>query len=67
MRAVAQSERANRVRANALAPTSRRTAANMQSMGDAVRYSEREQVASAVAYLCSDAASAVTGQLIALS
>jgi NAD(P)-dependent dehydrogenase (short-subunit alcohol dehydrogenase family) len=67
MRAVAQSERANRVRANALAPTSIRTAANIQSMGDGVRYIEREQVASAVAYLCSEAASAVTGQLIALS
>lgn len=67
MRAVAQSERANRVRANALAPTSIRTAANMQSMGEGTRYIEREQVASAVAYLCSDAASAVTGQLIALS
>lgn len=67
MRAVAQSERANRVRANALAPTSIRTAANMHSMGEGVRYIEREQVASAVAYLCSDAASAVTGQVIALS
>lgn len=67
MRAVAQSERANRVRANALAPTSIRTAANIQSMGEGVRYIEREQVASAVAYLCSNAASAVTGQLIALS
>jgi NAD(P)-dependent dehydrogenase (short-subunit alcohol dehydrogenase family) len=67
MRSVAQSERANRVRANALAPTSIRTAANVQSMGDGVRYIEREQVASAVAYLCSEAASAVTGQLIALS
>jgi NAD(P)-dependent dehydrogenase (short-subunit alcohol dehydrogenase family) len=67
MRAVAQSERGNRVRANALAPTSIRTAANLQSMGEGVRYIEREQVASAVAYLCSDAASAVTGQLIALS
>ena len=67
MRAVAQSERGNRVRANALAPTSIRTAANLQSMGEGVRYIEREQVASAVAYLCSDAAGAVTGQLIGLS
>jgi len=67
MRAVAQSERANGVRANALAPTSIRTAANMRSMGEGTRYIEREQVASAVSYLCSDAASAVTGQLIALS
>jgi NAD(P)-dependent dehydrogenase (short-subunit alcohol dehydrogenase family) len=67
MRAVAQSERSNRVRANAIAPASIRTAANIKSMGDGVRYIEREQVASAVAYLCSSAASAVTGQLIALS
>jgi len=64
---VAQSERSNRVRANAIAPTSIRTAANIKSMGDGVRYIEREQVASTVAYLCSSAASAVTGQLIALS
>lgn len=67
MRAVSQSERANGIRANALAPTSIRTAANMQAMGAGTRYIEREQVASAVAYLCSSAASAVTGQLIALS
>jgi NAD(P)-dependent dehydrogenase (short-subunit alcohol dehydrogenase family) len=67
MRAVAQEERNNGVRANALAPTSIRTAANVQSMGENVRYVEREEVAAAVTYLCSDASSAVNGQLIALS
>ncbi|HKW11310.1 MAG TPA: SDR family oxidoreductase [Gemmatimonadaceae bacterium] len=67
MHAVAQGERDNGVRANALAPTSIRTAANIQSMGENVRYVERAEVAAAVAYLCSDDASAVTGQVIALS
>ena len=67
MRAVAQEERENGVRANALAPTSIRTAANVKAMGENVRYIERDEVAHAVAYLCSDDASAVTGQLIALS
>jgi NAD(P)-dependent dehydrogenase (short-subunit alcohol dehydrogenase family) len=67
MRAVAQSERSNGVRANALAPASIRTAANLQSMGEDVRYVEREEVADAVVYLCGAASSAVTGQLIALS
>jgi NAD(P)-dependent dehydrogenase (short-subunit alcohol dehydrogenase family) len=67
MRAVAQSERPNGVRANALAPSSIRTTANVQAMGEAVRYVEREEVGDAVLYLCSAAASAVNGQLIALS
>lgn len=67
MRAVAQEERESGVRANALAPTSIRTAANVKAMGENVRYIEREEVAHAVAYLCSDDASAITGQLIALS
>lgn len=67
MRAVAQEERASGVRANALAPTSIRTSANVQAMGENVRYVEREEVAAVVAFLCSDAARAVTGQLVALS
>jgi NAD(P)-dependent dehydrogenase (short-subunit alcohol dehydrogenase family) len=67
MRAVAQAERDNGVRANALAPGSIRTAANVQAMGSDMRYVEREEVAAAVAFLCSNASSAVTGQLIALS
>lgn len=67
VRAVAQEERSTGVRANALAPTSIRTTANVQSMGEGVRYVEREEVAAAVSFLCSDVASAVTGQVIALS
>lgn len=67
MRAVAQEERGNGVRANALAPGSIRTASNVQAMGENVRYVERAEVAAAVAYLCSEESSAITGQVIALS
>jgi NAD(P)-dependent dehydrogenase (short-subunit alcohol dehydrogenase family) len=67
MQAVAQEERANGVRSNALAPGAIRTAANMESMGADKRYVEREDVASAVAWLCSEDARAVTGQVIRLS
>jgi enoyl-[acyl-carrier-protein] reductase (NADH) len=35
-------------------------------MGSSVRYVEREQVADTVVYLCSDEASAVTGQVLQL-
>ena len=66
-RAIAAEERQHGVRANALAPASIRTAANLKSMGSSARYVEREEVAAAVVFLCSDAASAVTGQVIALS
>jgi NAD(P)-dependent dehydrogenase (short-subunit alcohol dehydrogenase family) len=66
MRSLADEGREHRVRANALAPTSIRTASNEAAMGADARYVEREQVASAVAFLCSPAASAVTGQLIRL-
>ena len=67
MRAVAEEERANGVRANAIAPTAIRTAANLASMGENARYVEREDVAAAVLWLCSDAARAVTGQVIRLA
>jgi 3-oxoacyl-[acyl-carrier protein] reductase len=67
MRAVAAEERANGVRANAVAPNSIRTAANLASMGDGVRYIEREEVAAAVTFLCSSAASAISGELIPLT
>jgi NAD(P)-dependent dehydrogenase (short-subunit alcohol dehydrogenase family) len=67
MQAVAQEERANGVRANALAPGAIRTATNVQSMGSDKRYVEREDVAAAVVWLCSNAARAVTGQVIRLS
>jgi len=67
MRAVSQEEKANGVRANALAPGAIRTAANLQSMGEGARYVEREAVAEVVLYLCSDEARAITGQVLALS
>ncbi|MGH7617127.1 MAG: SDR family NAD(P)-dependent oxidoreductase [Gemmatimonadaceae bacterium] len=67
MRAIAAEERASGVRANAVAPASIRTAANLSSMGPNEHYVEREEVASVVTFLCSTAASAVTGELIPLS
>ena len=67
MRSIANEERKNGVRANALAPISIRTAANLNEMGENARYVEREQVASVVTFLCSDAASAITGELLPLS
>ena len=42
MRSIAAEERKNGVRANALAPASIRTAANVAAMGDDARYIERE-------------------------
>jgi 3-oxoacyl-[acyl-carrier protein] reductase len=67
MRSIANEERKNGVRANALAPISIRTAANVSAMGESARYIEREQVASVVVFLCSNAASAITGELLPLS
>jgi NAD(P)-dependent dehydrogenase (short-subunit alcohol dehydrogenase family) len=66
MRSLADEGREIGVRANALAPTSIRTAANEAAMGNAVRYVERAEVANAVAFLCSSHASAITGQIIRL-
>lgn len=67
MRAIAAEERDACVRANAVAPTSIRTAANVKAMGDDVRYVSREQVADTVLYLCSPQASAITGTVVPLS
>jgi 3-oxoacyl-[acyl-carrier protein] reductase len=67
MRSIAAEEGKNGVRANAVAPIAIRTAANVATMGAGARYIEREQVASAVTFLCSDAASAITGELLPLS
>jgi len=64
MQAIAQEERANGVRANALAPASIRTAANVASMGADAEYVTREAVAEVVLWLCSDGARAVTGQVV---
>jgi NAD(P)-dependent dehydrogenase (short-subunit alcohol dehydrogenase family) len=66
MRMVAEEEREHGVRANALAPASIRTASNAQSMADSTPYVEREDVASAALYLCSEKARAVTGQVMHL-
>ncbi len=66
MRAVAEDERAHGVRANAVAPTSIRTAANVAAMGDRADYVSREEVAASVLWLCSDAARAVSGQVLRL-
>jgi NAD(P)-dependent dehydrogenase (short-subunit alcohol dehydrogenase family) len=66
MRAIAEEERANGVRANAVAPTSIRTAANVRDMGSDARYVEREEVARVVLWLCSEESRPVTGQIIAL-
>ena len=67
MHAVAEEESQSGVRANAVAPTAIRTAANLASMSDKVRYVEREQVADTVLFLCSGAASAITGQTLRLA
>jgi NAD(P)-dependent dehydrogenase (short-subunit alcohol dehydrogenase family) len=67
MRAIAAEEAKNGVRANALAPSAIRTAANLASMGDKVRYVDREEVAAAVTFLCSEQASAISGVLLPLA
>lgn len=66
MRSVADEGRASGVRANALAPAAIRTATNEAQMGAKTNYVEREDVASAVAFLCSPEASAISGQVIHL-
>lgn len=66
MRAVAQEEREFGVRANAVAPTAIRTSVNLADMGDKFAYVEREQVAATVAWLTSDGARAITGQVVRL-
>jgi 3-oxoacyl-[acyl-carrier protein] reductase len=64
MRAVAADEAAHGVRANAVALTTVRTAANVAAMGDGARYVERESVTDVVRWLCSPAARDVTGQVV---
>jgi NAD(P)-dependent dehydrogenase (short-subunit alcohol dehydrogenase family) len=66
MRALAEEERPHGVRANAVAPSAIRTAANEKSMGADAQYVEREDVARTVLWLCSDASRPATGQVIAL-
>ncbi len=66
MRAVVSEERDAGVRANAVAPTAIRTATNVASMGNQARYVERQAVADAVWFLCSDGAQGVNGQVVRL-
>ena len=66
MRAVAEEERPAGVRANAVAPIAVRTRSNLAAMGEGTRYVEREAVAEAVVFLCSEAAWAVSGETIRL-
>jgi NAD(P)-dependent dehydrogenase (short-subunit alcohol dehydrogenase family) len=66
MRAIAAEEREAGIRANALAPTNIRTAANLESMGDNARYVERETIAAWVVWLASPDSGPVTAQVIKL-
>ena len=66
MRAVAEEERPAGVRANAVAPIAVRTHTNLAAMGEGTRYVEREAVAEAVVFLCSESAWAVSGETIRL-
>ena len=65
--AISQEEAANGVRANVVAPAAIRTASNTADMGPDARFVERDDVASTVAWLCSEEARAVTGQVVRLS
>jgi NAD(P)-dependent dehydrogenase (short-subunit alcohol dehydrogenase family) len=67
VRALAQEEATHGVRVNALAPVAIRTAANVQSMGDGVRYVEREELAASVVALASPALARLTGQVLELA
>lgn len=64
VRAIAEEERAHGVRANAVAPTTIRTADNVAALGEQTAMVAREAVADVVCWLASDAASAVSGQLV---
>ena len=66
MHAVAAEEKANGVRANALAPTAINTGDNVAAMGASSAYVERETVAEWATFLSSSACGPVTGQLIQL-
>jgi NAD(P)-dependent dehydrogenase (short-subunit alcohol dehydrogenase family) len=64
MQSIAQEEASHGVRANAVAPTTIRTAKNVAEMGANTPMVTREAVADVVLWLCSEAARAVSGQVI---
>lgn len=67
VRSLAADEKANGVRANAIAPTAIRTAANIDAMGADRNYVDRESVADVTAFLASDLSRNVTGQILTLA
>jgi NAD(P)-dependent dehydrogenase (short-subunit alcohol dehydrogenase family) len=64
METIAQEEATHGVRANAVAPTSIRTAKNVSAMGSSTGMVTREAVADVVLWLGSDASRAVSGQVV---
>ena len=64
--AIAEEERAHGVRANAVAPSTIRTADNVAALGESMPMLSREAVADTVCWLASDVARAVSGQLVAV-
>jgi NAD(P)-dependent dehydrogenase (short-subunit alcohol dehydrogenase family) len=64
MQSIAQEEAPRGVRANAVAPTSIRTAANIAAMGADAPMIAREDVARVVLWLCSEDSRVVSGQTI---
>ena len=67
MRSVAADERKHGVRANAIAPTAIRTAANVHDMGADKDYVERESVADVTVFLASRLARNISGQVVTLA
>lgn len=67
MRAIAQEEHENGVRANAIAPAAIRTSANIAAMSATATFVEPASVVAAIRYLASPEASQVTGQVIELA
>ncbi len=67
MRAVAAEERPHGVRANAIAPTAIRTAANEAAMGADKAFVERDAVADVALFLASPMARTVSGEVLRLA
>ncbi len=66
-RALARELRDDKIRVNALAPDAVRTMGNVQSMGAAARFVEMADLVRTVCWLVSDAAAALTGQILPLT
>ncbi|MBX9928990.1 MAG: SDR family NAD(P)-dependent oxidoreductase [Gemmatimonadaceae bacterium] len=67
VRAIAAEERANGVRANALAPTAMRTAMNTSTMSDTTNYVELDEVIAVIRFLLSSDAARISGQVLELA